>query len=57
MALESHLAKLQQKHGEIEQKLDKMAQHPSVDDLEIAELQRRKLQLKDEISKLAATGH
>ena len=57
MSLESHLAKLQQKHGEIERRLDEMAHHPSADDLEIADLKRRKLHLKDEISKIQATAH
>jgi hypothetical protein len=31
--------------------------HPSVDDLEIVNLKRRKLALKDEIEKLRATKH
>ena len=56
MSMESHLAKLQQKHGEIERKLDEIAHHPSADDLELADLKRRKLHLKDEISKIQTTA-
>ncbi|MCB1426542.1 MAG: DUF465 domain-containing protein [Zhengella sp.] len=52
MSLESHLAELHRKHGELERKIDEMTLHPSVDDLELVELKRRKLKLKDEISKL-----
>lgn len=52
MALASHLAELQRKHGDIERELDEALLHPSVDDLEIATLKRRKLALKDEMEKL-----
>ena len=52
MSLESHLAELQRKHGDIERQIDEAMAHPSVDDLEIAKLKRRKLAIKDEIEKL-----
>jgi hypothetical protein len=52
MSLESHLAELQRKHGEIEQEIDEAMAHPSVTDLEIAELKRRKLAIKDQIHKM-----
>lgn len=52
MALDSHIAELQKKHGEIERALEDAKTHPSVDDLEIADLKRRKLALKDEIERL-----
>lgn len=52
MAIESHLAELKKKHGEVERALEAALQHPSVDDLEIIELKRRKLALKDEIERL-----
>lgn len=52
MSLESHLAELQRKHGELEERLDRALTHPSTDDLEIVTLKRRKLALKDEIEKL-----
>jgi hypothetical protein len=52
MSLANHLEELQRKHGDIERELDEAMLHPSVDDLEIAALKRRKLALKDEIEKL-----
>lgn len=52
MSLASHLAELQRKHGDIEREIDEALMHPSVDDLEIAQLKRRKLALKDEMEKL-----
>ena len=52
MSLASHLQELQRRHGDIERELDEAMNHPSVDDLEIVTLKRRKLALKDEIEKL-----
>lgn len=52
MSLASHLDELQRKHGDIEREIDLALSHPSVDDLEIGDLKRRKLALKDEIEKL-----
>ena len=52
MSLANHLEELQRKHGEIERELDEAMTHPSVDDLEIVTLKRRKLAIKDEIEKL-----
>jgi hypothetical protein len=52
MSLASHLDELQRKHGDIERELVDAMNHPSVDDLEIATLKRRKLAIKDEIEKL-----
>ena len=55
MSIESHLSQLQKKHLALETELANAVHHPSVDDLEIAELKRRKLVLKDEIEKLRTT--
>lgn len=52
MSLASHLAELQRKHGDIEREIDEALAHPSTDDLEIVNLKRRKLALKDEMEKL-----
>ena len=56
MAIESHLQELVRKHGDIERMLEEAMMHPSVDDLEISELKRRKLMLKDQIAKLEGDG-
>lgn len=55
MTIESHLYQLQKRHHALENELADAAQHPSVDDLQVAELKRRKLVLKDEIAKLRTT--
>jgi hypothetical protein len=52
MSLANHLEELQRKHGDIEREIDEALLHPSVDDLEIVKLKRRKLAIKDEIEKL-----
>jgi hypothetical protein len=52
MAIESHLAELQRRHQALEQEINEALAHPSTDDLKIAELKRRKLHVKDEISRL-----
>jgi hypothetical protein len=53
MSLASHLAELERKHGDLEKELDEAMNQPSFDDLEITRLKRRKLALKDEITKLS----
>lgn len=55
MSTESHLAQLVRRHADLERQLDEARQHPSLDDIEVAELKRRKLQLKDEITRLKGT--
>ena len=52
MSLASHLEELQRIHVDIEREIDEEMLHPSVDDLEIVQLKRRKLALKDEMEKL-----
>ena len=54
MSLANHLEELHRKHGDIEREIDEALLHPSIDDLEIANLKRRKLAIKDEIEKLKA---
>jgi hypothetical protein len=52
MSMEAHLAELERKHQALENELADAMAHPSVDDITIAELKRRKLQVKDEIARL-----
>ena len=52
MAIESHLAELERRHQALEHEISEALAHPSTDDLKIAELKRRKLHVKDEISRL-----
>jgi hypothetical protein len=52
MSLQMHLSELERRHQALEREIQDAMAHPSTDDLKIAELKRRKLQLKDEIAKL-----
>ena len=52
MTMQAHLAELEKRHRALEDEIQEAMMHPSVDDLKIAELKRRKLQVKDEIAKL-----
>ena len=55
MAIESHIAQLEKRHREIDARLDEILAHPSADDVEIAELKRQKLEIKDRINALRAS--
>ncbi|HUC50601.1 MAG TPA: DUF465 domain-containing protein [Xanthobacteraceae bacterium] len=52
MAIESHLAELEKRHEALEQQLTEALSHPSTDDLQLLELKRKKLHVKDEIARL-----
>jgi hypothetical protein len=52
MAIESHLAELEKRHEALEHQLTEALSHPSTDDLQLLELKRRKLLVKDEIARL-----
>ena len=52
MPLESHLAELERRHDALDRDIAKEWAHPGTDEIKLAELKRRKLQLKDEIAKL-----
>jgi hypothetical protein len=61
MAILAHLVELERKHKVLENELHEALLHVSTDDLEIVELKRRKLMVKDEIERLkqstSATVH
>jgi hypothetical protein len=52
MALQTDVTELERKHQALEREIQDAMAHPSTDTLRVAELKRRKLQLKDEITKL-----
>lgn len=56
MSRETHLAALGQRHEALDKEITKELSYPAKDELKLAELKRRKLQLKDEIVKLSS-GH
>ena len=52
MSLQAHLGELHAKHRALEAELADAMNHPASSDAEIAELKRKKLKIKDEISRL-----
>ena len=52
MAIESHLAELEKRHQALEKEISEALTHPSIDDLKLVELKRRKLYVKDAIVRL-----
>jgi hypothetical protein len=52
MAIQAHLVELERKHEVLENELHDALKHLSTDDLQILELKRRKLVLKDEIERI-----
>ena len=52
MKMSLHLAELERRHLQLEKEVVDALAHASTDDLEITELKRQKLHLKDEIERL-----
>jgi hypothetical protein len=52
MSMEAHLAELERRHRALEAEIVEAHTHLSIDDLQIVELKRRKLLVKDEIARL-----
>jgi len=52
MTTEGHMEALVRRHRELERKIENEMTHPSHDDLFIAALKRKKLEIKDELAKL-----
>lgn len=52
MSLQTHLQELERKHKALEEAIHTAIAHPSTSDSELAEMKRKKLLLKDEITRL-----
>lgn len=52
MTLQSHLSELLSKHQALEKELADAMAHPASTDAELADIKRKKLKLKDEITRL-----
>ena len=52
MSLQSHLSELAAKHKALESKIEKELARLAADDLEIVKMKRKKLKLKDEITRI-----
>jgi hypothetical protein len=57
MAIQAHLVELERKHKSLENELHEALIHLSTDDLQIAELKRRKLMVKDQIERLKQSAN
>lgn len=57
MSVESHLAELERRHEALKREIQEAQSHPGFDELEVAQLKRRKLHIKDEIAKLQRHHH
>ncbi len=51
MSLSSHLEELRKKHEMLAAQIEEEERHPAADDLEIRELKRLKLHIKEEIAR------
>lgn len=54
MSLSSHIAELRRKHEHLSDKVEEAQRAPGVDALQVAELKKQKLRLKEEITRLTA---
>jgi hypothetical protein len=52
MTTEGHIAALERRHQDLDRQIEAEMQHPTRDDLLIASLKRKKLELKDELARL-----
>jgi hypothetical protein len=56
MSMQSHLAELEKRHQALQDEINECLNHPAVDDLKLVELKRKKLLVKDEITRLRHNG-
>jgi hypothetical protein len=52
MSIKAHVEELQRRHRALETEIAEAHAHPSIDELEIIALKRRKLLVKDELARL-----
>lgn len=52
MTAEGHIAALERRHIELEQQIEQEMHHPSADEALVRALKRKKLEVKDELTRL-----
>lgn len=52
MSVSSHIEELKRKHQTLSDKVEELQRSPGASDVEIAELKKQKLRIKEEISRL-----
>jgi hypothetical protein len=55
MSLQGHVVELERRHEALEREIEQERLRPSGDDMKLFELKKKKLQIKDELSKLKET--
>ena len=55
MSMQAHVAELQRRHQALDRELREELAHPASDETKIADIKRRKLILKDEITRLTGS--
>jgi hypothetical protein len=55
MTTESHIAALERRHQELDREIQNEMAHVSYDDQMVAALKRKKLEIKDELTRLKAS--
>ncbi len=56
MAIRSHLNELEKRHESIDHEIEAAQASPGIDHLQVMELKRKKLRLKEEIERLREDG-
>ncbi len=54
MSLSAHLAELKKKHASLSNEVEQAQRSPGMDGLQLANLKKQKLKLKEEIERLSA---
>ena len=57
MTMASHLQELRKKHQNLAAMVEDAQRSPGIDDLQIAELKKQKMKLKEEITRLSQGPH
>ena len=52
MSLQGHIVELQRRHEALKKEIEEEQLHPQTDEMKLVELKRKKLQIKDELTKL-----
>lgn len=55
MSLGSHIEELRKKHQDLSAKVDQAQRAPGISTLDVAEMKKQKLRLKEEIERLSAS--
>ncbi|MCA8884075.1 MAG: YdcH family protein [Rhodobacteraceae bacterium] len=56
MSMNAHLQELRRKHQTLSARVEQAQRSPGIDDLHLSRMKKEKLQLKEEILRLSASG-